>query len=355
MNLATTSWSAFLAERGAVPDGAAVAHFGNAPAELAAARDEAVLCDLAPVGALAVTGAEAATFLQGQVTSDVTGLAVGAVQRSAWCNPKGRVAANFLLRRASEDHFELLLPASLAGSIAKRLRMYVLRAKVSIADASDASVRLGVGGPAAAACIAATITPPPAVNHAAAIDGGTLIALSASRFLFVATPGHAPTLWNTLSARARPAGFACWAWLTVRAAVPIVTPPTQEAFLPQMLNLDALDAIAFGKGCYTGQEIVARTQYLGRLKERLVLAHVEAAPPAAADRLFAPSFGVQPCGTVVNAAPCPDGGADFLAVAQVAAVADAALRLDAPDGPALALLPLPYALPATDKRPGRIV
>ena len=354
MNHTTTPWTAFLAERGAAFDGAAVAHFGNGAVELTAARDAAVLCDLAPVGALAVTGADAAAFLQGQLTSDVTALPVGAVQRSAWCTAKGRVTANFMLRRVTEEDFELLLPASLAGSIVKRLRMYVLRAKVSISDASDASVRLGVGGPAAAACIAATVSLAPPVQHAAAVDGGTVIALAQDRFLFVAKPDRAPTLWNTLAAKAPPAGFACWSWLTIRAAEPVVTPPTQDAFMPQMLNLDALDAIAFGKGCYTGQEIVARTQYLGRLKERLVLAHAETVLPAVGERLFAPSFGDQPCGTVVNAAPCPDGGADFLAVAQVAAVAEAAPRLGAPDGPVVALLPLPYALPSARERPGRI-
>lgn len=354
MNLTTTSWNAFLAERGAQWDGAAVAHFGAASAELKAARDGAVVCDLAPIGALTVSGADASTFLQGQVTSDVTRLAVGGVQRSAWCTPKGRVAANFLLRRIADDQFELLLPASLAGSIAKRLRMYVLRSKVDVADASEASVRLGVGGPAAAACIAATISPAPPVHHAAAIDGGTVITLSYNRFLVVAVPDHAPTLWNTLAAKARAAGFPCWTWLGVRAAEPIVTPATQEAFIPQMLNLDALDAIAFGKGCYTGQEIVARTQYRGRLKERLVLAHIEAALPAAGDRLFAPAFGDQPCGTVVNAAPSPDGGADFLAVAQISAVADAGMRLKASDGLHVALLPLPYGLPAAGERAGRI-
>jgi folate-binding protein YgfZ len=180
-----------------------------------------------------------------------------------------------------------------------------------------------------------------------------VITLSDNRFLVVAAADHAPTLWNTLAAKAKAAGFPCWTWLSVRAAEPTVTPPTQEAFIPQMLNLDALDAIAFGKGCYTGQEIVARTQYRGRLKERLVLAHFEALP-AAGDRLFAPSFGDQPCGTVVNAAPCPDGGSDFLAVAQIAAAADAAMRLKAPDGPQIVLLPLPYGLPAAGERAGRI-
>jgi hypothetical protein len=235
----------------------------------------------------------------------------------------------------------------------KRLRMYVLRARVEVADASDASIRIGLGGPAAAAGIAATIGVTPPLHHSTAIDGGTVIALRGNRFLLAASAERAPALWDTLVARARPAGFACWQWLAVRAAIPMVKPATQDAFIPQMLNLDALDAIAFGKGCYAGQEIVARTQYLGRLKERLALAHVDAEAPLEGARIFSPAFGDQPCGTVINAAAAPDGGADFLAVAQIAALEGDTLRLGAADGPAIARLPLPYGLPPSDERPGR--
>jgi len=348
-----TDWRVFLDERGASFADGAVSDFGDGPGELASARDTAVLCDLAPLAAIGVSGPEAAAFLQGQLTSDVTMLADGASQLSAWCSPKGRVLANFLLRRESGERFELLLPASLTEPMIKRLRMYVLRAKVEIADVRGDAVRLGLGGPAAAACIAATIGVTPAMHHSAAIDGGTLIVLAGNRFLLLAAPAHASMLWNTLSTKARPAGFACWEWLTVRAAVPVVTPPTQEAFIPQMLNLDALEALAFAKGCYAGQEIVARTQYLGRLKERLALAHIDGARPEAGSRLFAIGFGEQPCGTVVNAATAPGGGADFLAVVQTAALADGALRWGDPDGPPVTLLPLPYALPASRGRPGR--
>jgi hypothetical protein len=119
-----------------------------------------------------------------------------------------------------------------------------------------------------------------------------------------------------------------------------------------MLNLDALDGVSFRKGCYAGQEIVARTQYLGRLKERLALAHVGVEPPPAGTRLFAASFGDQACGTVINAARAPGGGADLLAVAQIAAIASDALRLG--DGATAPLLPLPYALPVAGEPRGRI-
>jgi len=344
-------WNEFLRERGASFVDATVSDFGAAGAELRAARDTAVLCDLAPCGVIAIEGPDATSFLQGQFTNDVARLETGASQRSAWCSPKGRVLANFLLRRASAERFELLPPAALVEPIAKRLRLYVLRAKVKVAAASDQTVRLGLGGPAAAACIAATLGVTPPVHHSTTLEGASLIVLADDRFLVLAAPEAAPSLWSTLARRARPAGFVCWEWLTVRAGVPIVTPATQDLFLPQMLNLDALGAVAFDKGCYTGQEIVARTQYLGRLKERLALAHVDAPPPATGARLYASAFGDQPCATVVSAAAAPDGGADLLAVAQLSALDDT-LRLGDRDGPPVALLALPSPVPAARTRPG---
>jgi folate-binding protein YgfZ len=342
-----SSWTDSLRARGASFDGAVATAFGDLAAELAAARDGAVVCDLAPLAVLGVTGPDVVAFLQGQLTNDVEALPVGASHFSAWCSPKGRVLANFLVRRAAADAFELLLPASLAQPIRKRLGMFVLRSRVTIADLSESTVRLGVGGPGAAERLAAAFGPIPALHRSTTIGGGTLIALPGGRFIAFVAPEHAEDLWDRLSAHgARAAGFPCWQWLTVRTGVPVITPPTQDQFIPQMLNLDALDGINFRKGCYTGQEIVARTQYLGRLKERLVLAHVDGPPPRAGERIFATAFGDQPCGTVVNAAFAPGTGADLLAVVQNAAVAGGGLRLGATDGANASLLPLPYALPA---------
>jgi folate-binding protein YgfZ len=350
-----TAWTDFLLARGASLDGAAVTGFGDPAGELAAARDTVVVCDLGPLSSLAIAGPDAVAFLQGQLTNDLETLGAGASQFSAWCSPKGRVLANFLLRRIAADSFEMLLPASLLVPIKKRLSMFVLRAKVTIADASDATVRLGIGGPAAAAGVAAAFGAVPALHRSMAIDGGMLIALPGQRFIALVAPERGPALWARLSAaNVHAAGFPCWQWLTVRAAVPVVTLPTQDQFIPQMLNLDALDGVSFRKGCYTGQEIVARTQYLGRLKERLALAHADVAAPPAGARVFAAAFGDQPCGTVVNAAAAPGGGTDLLAVAQTVAIATDALRLDAADGPAASLLPLPYALPAAGEPRSRI-
>jgi folate-binding protein YgfZ len=347
-----SAWFEFLRARGASFDGSAVVAFGDAEGELVAARDAAVVCDLAPLAVLHVSGPDATTFLQGQFTSDIAALAPGALQLSAWCSPKGRVLTNFIVRRIDAEHIGLLLPRLLLESVRRRLSMYVLRSKVTISDASAATVRIGVGGPAAADCIAAMGAAVPEPYQSVPIDGATLAALTGSRFIAFVAPDQAPSLWERFTA-ARAAGFPSWRWLTIRAGVPMILPPTQDQFVPQMLNLDALGAVSFDKGCYTGQEIVARTRYLGRLKERLALAHVDSVP-APGERLYAPEFGAQACGTVVNANAAPEGGGDFLFVTQLNAIAGGDLRLGSLNGRPLSLRALPYALPEATAPRGRI-
>ncbi|MGH8798805.1 MAG: YgfZ/GcvT domain-containing protein [Casimicrobiaceae bacterium] len=347
-------WSDFLATRGASFDRDVVASFGAPGDELAAARDDAVLCDLSPLAALQVAGPDATTFLQGQLTNDVAALGPDAAAYGAWCSPKGRMLVNFVIRRRGDASYEILLPASLRETIAKRLRMFVLRSRVVVSDDDGTTIRLGIGGPGASAAIAAALDVAPAVHRAAAHGDRVVVALPGPRYIVAAGPDDAAACWARLAAIARPAGFAVWRWLTIRAGVPVVTPPTADLFVPQAANWDALGGISFQKGCYAGQEIVARTQYLGRLKERLALAHLDAAPPEPGERLYSAAFADQACGTIVDAADAPDGGSDALAVLQTAASASGDVHLGARDGPPLRLLELPYGVPAPTAPRGRI-
>jgi folate-binding protein YgfZ len=345
-------WHDSLLARGAKFDGATASSFADPAQERAAARDGAVICDLTSLAALRVTGSDAEAFLQGQLTSDVAALAPGASQYSAWCSPKGRVLANFLLRRFDGAAFELLLPAVLLAPIRKRLGMFVLRSKVVLEDASTMSVRIGIGGPMAPRCAEAVAGTAPPIHRSAALAGGALLGLVGNRFVAIVPPESATPLWDRLTQHAQPAGFSCWQWLAVRAGVPVVLPPTQDLFIPQMLNWEIVGGVSFKKGCYTGQEIVARTQHLGSVKERTMLAHVDAAPPTPGTRVFSERFGEQACGTVINAAPAPEAGSDLLAVMQTAAIAGD-LRLGARDGPPLSPLALPYDTPAAVRSSGR--
>jgi folate-binding protein YgfZ len=254
--------------------------------------------------------------------------------------------ASFLLyRTAAAVHLQL--PRELAEPIRKRLSMFILRSKVVLVDASDALVRMGVAGADAEALVASTVGGAPAtaldVNQG---ERAITIRLPGDRFEIVAEAEQARHLWRALAARAQPGGAAVWDWTEIRAGIPVVTAATQEQFVPQMVNLELVGGVSFQKGCYPGQEIVARTHYLGKLKRRMYLAHVSASVgPVAGNELYSRDLEGQASGMVVSAAPAPGGGCDLLAVIQTASVGSHPIHLGAPDGPLLEIEPLPYAVP----------
>ena len=337
---------AFLATRaGAVADGV-VRDFGDATGELAATASGSVVAHLPQFGILAFTGEDARDFLHRQLSCDVDGLADDAGAYGAYCTPKGRVLANFLLWREA-DGFCMLLPRSIVPGIQKRLQMYVLRSKVTIAVRTEALVVLGASGPAAADAVAKLAgTPPGGPMGVARRDRVTIVSLAAARYLVTTESAFAPLVWDQLASALRPVGTACWDWLEISNGWPWITAATQDQFVPQMANLELLGGVSFRKGCYPGQEIVARTQHLGRSKRRLFLAHVRGEGiPAPSEPLYSASLGDQAAGTVVNAAPAPGGGFDLLAVVQTASVASDTVRLGSPSGPELRFRDLPYSVP----------
>jgi len=337
-----SSWFSFLASRGARLDASGVMDFGDAAAELAAARDHAVLVDLSHNALLSITGDDAAAFLHGQFTNDVQSLPQGAAQWSGWCSPKGRLLATFLLLRRAEG-FLLMLPAELAPAFAKRLGMFVLRSRVKIAEASDSSARLAFAGKTAGVIVAREFGFTPDAMRSVEKDGTVCVALDAERFVILVPTGEAPALWEKLAQNATPAGPDAWTWSLVKAAIPVVTLATQEAFVPQMANFDLVGGVSFRKGCYPGQEIVARTQYRGSLKKRMALVHLAGeARPAAGESAYSAGFGEQAAGTIVNVAPAPGGGFDALVVAQLESLGAGDLRWRSPDGPRLEVRARPY-------------
>ena len=315
------------------------------------------VCPLPQLGSLRFEGPDAATFLHGQLSSDLRELSPGRLQRSSYSSPKGRVLADLLLWRAPRDDATIhaLIGADLAPAIAKRLSMFVLRAKVRVGDVSAGSARFGVGGPGAAGAIDRALGAHPDPGAVASADGVVVIGLPDGRFVVEADVAHAQRVQDALAAHAARTDATPWIAADVRAGVPLVTTATSDQFVPQALNLDVLGAVSFQKGCYPGQEIVARTQYLGRLKERLYAFDADVPPPQAGTRLYAASFGDQPCGTVVSAAAVPGTTrSELLAVVQRAAVENDAVHLGAPDGPVLASIALPYALPEPAAPRGRL-
>ena len=342
----TSSWQEVLRARGATTEAGVVNHFGDAAAELRAARDGGIIAPLAHLGLIACSGADAQTFLHGQLSNDVKQLAPERSEYAAYNSAKGRMLANFLLWREGEVYY-LELARSLLPAVQKRLGMFVLRAKVKLEDASEARPILGLAGKAAADALREWFPVLPQTAHQLVHDPvhGTLIALPGERFQLIAKPDSAAQFWRKLAAALTPVGTPCWEWLEIRNGIPLITPATQEQFVPQMANMELIGAVNFQKGCYPGQEIVARTQYLGQLKRRMVLARVDSeTPPQAGDALFSSELEGQASGMVVNAQAAPDGGYDMLAVAQTTSIARAELHFKSADGPLLSIQALPYPL-----------
>lgn len=340
-----SSWQDFLAAHGAAIENGVVASFGDPAAELDATRSGTVLVDLSRYGLLSLVGEDARTFLQGQVSSDLRQVNLARAQYSSYNTAKGRMLATFLLWQSSEG-YHLQLAVELAEPVRKRLSMFILRSKAKAIDTSDQTVRLGVSGPVAEALVAKHFPQiPQSPLDLVHQSGASLIRLSDKRFEVVVTPDQAQALWTDLAQGAKLVGAVCWEWLNIRAGIPWVTAATQEQFVPQMANLEAIGGVSFQKGCYPGQEIVARTQFLGKLKRRMYLAHLDAeTPPAPGDELFSGDLEGQASGMIVNAAPSPDGGYDALAVIQMSSAEAGPVHWKALSGPALKFMSLPYSL-----------
>lgn len=312
------------------------------------------LCDLTRLAILAFSGPDAASFLHGQLSCDVLGLPADRATLGSYNTPKGRALATFLLWR-TEDGFAMQLPAALAEPTRRRLAMYILRSKVKAEDRSEGLIRLGVAGTGSADAVRAAGLSVPAEpfgitrSETALGDSPVLVvALPGERFEVVAASvEQAAALWQRLAERACPTTDGPWELQAVRAGVGDVQTETTDQFVPQMLNLDVLGGVSFNKGCYPGQEIVARAHFLGRLKRRMCRALLRGREaPRAGDELFSPALPGQAIGTIVSCGPLPCGaGFEVLAVIQTECAARDDVAWKAPDGPRLQWLSMPYAVP----------
>ncbi len=339
-----THWQSFLATQGATVDAASNAHFPDMPHDA-----ECALCALGDTGIIAIHGEDATDFLQRQLSNDLRELFTEHCQLSSHCNAKGRMLANFRVLRESDGYW-LVLPREQIASLLPRLRMFVLRAKVSLADLSDEFACFGLLGECHRALLSEHFESLPEADndlHHQANSRLIRIAGPRPRWLFLGPPALAESLWQQAAERgACLAGSDLWALQDIRAGIPIIRAATSELFVPQMTNMQLIDGLSFHKGCYTGQEVVARMQYLGKLKRRMYVASVTLSdPPAAGTRLESPgSQSEQSAGVVVDARRNDSGGCELLAVAEISAVARGDLAL-AETGTPLSLQPPPYGFP----------
>jgi folate-binding protein YgfZ len=341
-----TDWKNFLVDAGAEMDGDTVSHFGNPEREAQAALGGTVYANLGFMGVIAVHGADAGNFLQSQLSNDIHSVDEGASQLSAYCTPKGRILGLMRIFHTGDTYY-LRLPLDSLDGVLDRLRMYVLRADVTLEDATENFLRIGISGERAPAYLsAAGLEVPQSVDAVTATGNTTVIRVPGvmPRFeLYLTSLESAKSIWDTIDVHAAPVGEPVWRLLEIRAGVPNIFAGTAELFVPQMTNLHLINGVNFQKGCYPGQEIVARMQYLGTLKRRMYLGHIDRDEPAApADALFAAGDAEQAAGRIVDAQAHPDGGQLALAVLQISAAETGGLHLDSATGAAFDLMALPY-------------
>jgi folate-binding protein YgfZ len=294
---------------------------------------------LADWGVIRASGADAASFLHGQLTQDTQSLREGSARLAGYCSAKGRLLASFIVWRADADTLLLACSADLLPATLKRLSMFVLRAKCKLSDASAELALYGLAGPAAAALLG---DGRPAAWQTQAMGTGLAIGLPETagtpRWLLAQPAADAAPALPALAADS-------WAWLEVQSGVARITTATVEQFVPQMVNLELVGGVNFQKGCYPGQEIVARSQYRGTLKRRAMLFDSPAVL-AVGQEVFNSADPGQPAGMVALAAPRAGGGSSALVEVKLSALDGGSLHLGAADGPALLPTALPYTIPA---------
>ncbi|HEX2543481.1 MAG TPA: folate-binding protein [Ramlibacter sp.] len=282
------------------------------------------------LGVIRAQGEDAAKFLHGQLTNDFALLGANEARLAAFCNAKGRMQASFIAFKRAPDDFLLVCSRDILAPTLKRLSMFVLRTKCRMSDASGEFAVAGLAGDAAGSAAPWTLAPSGA-GHAV--------------HLYPAD-GQRRALWVG-PADALPAGpaldTAVWQWGEVRSGIATITAPVVEAFVPQMLNYESVGGVNFKKGCYPGQEVVARSQFRGTLKRRAFIAHADA-ELTAGQEVFQAADPEQPAGLVAQAAPAPTGGWDAIVSLQLSAAEAGGLHAGSAQGPALQLMPLPYLL-----------
>lgn len=278
---------------------------------------------LPPTGAIEVSGSDRKAFLQGQLTNDIRQVGPRTSQLSAWCNPQGRVITTLRVVEV-DDALLLLLPADQVQHVAERLRKFVLRADVRLGIADGSLPGIGLRGQAVRARLEQAGWQPPAAPNAVTSDAAALLIrvpdVRNERFELYARSGDCRSLAARIEVRVSDDAGNTWRAWNIEAGLPVVYTVNRERFLPQMLNLDQVHGVSFAKGCYAGQEIVARTQNLGRVKRRMRRFSAEASS-AAGDAVFVAG---SPVGSVVEVAS-RDDRVEMLAV--VPLIADESFTL----------------------------
>lgn len=302
------------------------------------------LVTLTDQGLIRASGADAASFLHNLLTNDIEHIPAGGARNAGLCTAKGRLIASFLIWREGED-FLLQLSADILPAILKKLSMYVLRSKVKLTDLAAERVLVGVSGPQAVDAVKSLGAQAGDAMTTASFDGGTAVRLDEQRFILSIQSDKSAAILAKLATQTQAAGLDAWHLGEIAAGIPRIVAATQEAFVPQMVNYEvaAVGGVSFQKGCYPGQEIVARTQYLGKIKRRMYRGKLDTPFPAGTD-VFTSESGDQHCGAIVLTAPSPAGGYESLLVVQSSGAEAGEVHVGSPTGPRAELLEMPYTV-----------
>ena len=299
---------------------------------------------------LRVSGDDALPWLQGQLTADIAKVDARTSCLAAWCSPRGRVLAVFRLLADTPGGYRLVCERWFADSLLARLRMFIMRSDVRIDDAGDALGAAGITGTASARVLPDRIArwaETAEVDDAAGFEDMTIARVPGTHRRFIVTGPVARVAAVASSGadeEARQASPRAWRLADIRTGVVRITAPTSDAFLPQMLNLDHLGAVSFEKGCYVGQEIVARAQHLGRVKRRAYVGRT-AANAAVGDPIVDDAqIGAPKVGEVVSAESSPDGGGVACVVLGTASAHSPGLCVGHSDGPPIRVRPPGYMI-----------
>jgi folate-binding protein YgfZ len=341
-------WKSLLEDAGAEFADGMVINYGNEERERRITTTGETLCDLSHLGLIAVYGEQAAEFLQNMLSNDIHQVTDSRSQLNSLCTQKGRMLSNFRIFKRGDTYY-IRIPRELLESTLKRLQMFVLMTKVTLEEASNALVRFGYSGPDAAKELSTFLSDIPSeIDDVTQASGVTIIRVPGTlpRYEVYGELESMESLWNHLNVRSAPVGHDAWALLDILAGIPTVYAATSEAFVPQMTNMQLVNGVSFKKGCYPGQEIVARMQYLGKLKRRMYLLEVEgSAIPAPGDEITS-SGAAQPVGQIVDARRNSEGGISALGVLQITNAEQGNLAVAGDQ--AVKLSEMPYAFEAAE-------
>ena len=343
----SNTWLEFLSAQDAIVENGRVISFGSS-AQPCDGTEHTCVCELTPWGLIHVTGEEAESFLHSQFTNDLKQVTTRSSQLSSYCNPKGRILSIFRIFKRDNGYF-LILPKEVLEVTLRKLVMFKLRTKADLLDKSGQLVLFGIAGPKTETVLESlNIAVPQKENDCLQEENGTSIIRlpsESTRVLFVTTVELAASLWKQLSEELPVMTSRLWDLHDILSGIPQVTADTSEAFTPQMTNLELIDGVSFTKGCYPGQEVVARTHYLGKPNRRMYRAAITTDhAPRPGTNIFSLEESNQAVGKVVISQMASANSACALIVLRTEKQDDPNLHIESTTGPSVSIQTLPYSL-----------